>query len=145
MFHFKIWKSTNIFFVKDLLKEDGTFLNVQEFNQKYDIRVQYLEYLGCINVISAYLREHNLYTEDEHFKEYSKVYDIILNSPMRGSKCFKDILLGRAEISNACKNWEKMLGKDIEWTKVFAGVKKKKLEKLHEDGFKQRIFLLEFL
>ena len=58
MFHFKIWKSTNIFFVKDLLKEDGTFLNVQEFNQKYDIRVQYLEYLGCINVIKAYLREH---------------------------------------------------------------------------------------
>ena len=33
-------------------------------------------------------------------------------------------MLGRAEISNACKNWGKMLGKGIEWTKVFAGIKK---------------------
>ena len=43
---------------------------------------------------------------------------------MRGSKLFNDSLLGKAEISNACKNWEKMLGKDTEWTKVFAGIKK---------------------
>ena len=41
LFHFKEWTSKNIFFVKDLLKEDGKFLNVQEFSQKYDIRVQF--------------------------------------------------------------------------------------------------------
>ena len=28
--------------VRDLLKEDGKFLNAQEFNQKYDIRAQVL-------------------------------------------------------------------------------------------------------
>ena len=67
---------------------------------------------------------HNLYVEVGHFKEHRKVYDIILNSPMRGSNFFDDILLGKAEISNACKHLEKMLGKDTEWTKVFAGIKK---------------------
>ena len=36
----------------------------------------------------AYSRERNLHIEDGHFKEQSKVYDIILNSPMRGSKFF---------------------------------------------------------
>ena len=46
----------------------------------------------------------NSKTEDGHFKEHTKVYDIILN---------------------ACKNWEEKLGKDIDWTKVFAGIKKK--------------------
>ena len=61
--HFKEWTSKNIFFVKDLLKENGDFFNVQEFNGKFDIRVVFfLEYLGCINDIRAYLREHNLYT-----------------------------------------------------------------------------------
>ena len=86
MFHFKEWTSKNIFFVKDLLKEDVKFFNVQDqFNQKYEIRVQVLEYLGCINGNRAYLREHNLYIEDGHFKEHPKVYDIILNSPMRSS------------------------------------------------------------
>ena len=43
---------------------------------------------------------------------------------MRGSTNFNDILFGRAEISNECKSWGKMLGRDIEQTKVFAGVKK---------------------
>ena len=61
VFHFKEWTSENIFFVKNLLKEGGKFLNVQKFNQKYDLRVQFFEYLGCINVIRAYVREHNLY------------------------------------------------------------------------------------
>ena len=55
---------------------------------------------------------------------------------------FNDSLLWRDEISNACKNWEKMLGKDIEWTKVFACIKK--IKKLKEDDFKQR-FVIEFL
>ena len=66
---------------------------------------------------------HNLYVEVGHFKEHRKVYGIILNSPMRGSKFFDDILLWKAEISNACKHLEEMLGKDIKWTKVFAGIK----------------------
>ena len=96
-------------------------MTVQEFNQKYDIRVQFLEYLGWINVIRAYLREHNSYI-DRHFKEHSKVYDIILNSPMRHSNFFYGILLGRAEISNACKNREKYWVKNIGWTKVVAGI-----------------------
>ena len=68
MLHFKEWTSKNIFFDKDLLKEDGKFLNVQELNEKYESRVQFFEYLGCINVIRAYLREHNLYIKDGHFK-----------------------------------------------------------------------------
>ena len=42
VFHFKEWTSKNIFFVKDLLKEDGKFLNFQEINQKHDIRVIFL-------------------------------------------------------------------------------------------------------
>ena len=61
---------------------------------------------------------------------------------MRGYLKKNDILLKRAEISNACKNGEKMLGKDIEWTKVFACIKK--IKKLKEDDFKQR-FVIEFL
>ena len=32
--------------------------------------------------------------------------------------------LEKLEFSNACKNWGKMLGKDIEWTEVFAVLKK---------------------
>ena len=64
------------------MKQDGKFLNVQEFNQKY-IRVQFLEYLGCINTITAYLGEHSLFIEDGPLKEHPKVYDVIL-SPMRG-------------------------------------------------------------
>ena len=68
--------------MKDLLKEDGKFLNVQEVNEIYDTWVQCLqcwEYLGGIHVIRAYLKEHNLYIEDGHFKEHSIVYNIILN------------------------------------------------------------------
>ena len=120
VFHFKEWTSKNLFVavVKHLLEEDGKCFNVED-----DIRVQVLEYLGCINFIRAYFREHKLHVEDGHFKEQPKEYGIILNSAMRVLIFFSDILLGRAEISNACKNWEKMPEKDIKWTKDFVGIK----------------------
>ena len=51
VFHFKEWTSNDICFVKDLLKEGGNCIHVQKFNQKYDIRVQFLDYPGCINII----------------------------------------------------------------------------------------------
>ena len=94
------------------MKEDAKFFNVQEFNEKYDIRVQFFEYLGCINVIRANLREHNLYNEDGHFKEHTKVYDVILNSPMRGSKLLMIFCLEELKFLT-------QLGKDIEWKKGF--------------------------
>ena len=52
------------------MKEDGKYFNAQEFNQIYDIKL--FEYLGWINVIRAYLREHNLYIEDGHSKNILK-------------------------------------------------------------------------
>ena len=45
-------------------------------NQKYDIRVQFLDYLGCINVVRADSREYNWCTEHRHLKEQAKVYMI---------------------------------------------------------------------
>ena len=46
---------------------------------------------------------------------------------MRGLKFIHDILLGKVEISNACKNWKKkMIGKDIEWTTFLQVLKKMK-------------------
>ena len=52
------------------MKEDEKILSVQVFNQKYDIRVHFLESFGCINVIRTYLREYNLYIEDGDFQEH---------------------------------------------------------------------------
>ena len=63
---------------------------------------------------------------------------------MRGLKFIHDILLGKVEISNACKNWKKkMIGKDIEWTTFLQVLKK--MKKIKVRWFQTKIFFIECL
>ena len=67
-----------------------------------------LEYIfstiGDVLMLLWFSQDDTMYTKDGPFSELSKVYGIILNSPMKGFNFFfNDILIGRAKISNAYK------------------------------------------
>ena len=48
---FKQWHSCGIFYINDLIKDDGTFLSLQEFNEAYNLNVNFLNHLRIQNAI----------------------------------------------------------------------------------------------
>ena len=66
--------------------------------------------------------------ENRNADKYTKAYEIILKAPKR-TQTFYDVLIGEANRANACKNWEKLLGTKIHWTKCLP--KSQKLRKLN--------------
>jgi len=53
----KIWR-LHVLFVQDLLNNQGNYLSPQEFSDKYNIKVNFLQYYQITSAIPAYLRSY---------------------------------------------------------------------------------------
>ena len=60
---YKRWYDKHIYFIKDLIKDDGTLMDAQTFCDKYEIRVIVLEYLGVRMAIENFIRTNQIITE----------------------------------------------------------------------------------
>ena len=52
--HFKNWIERGIYTVGSLIKENGTFMTLQDIQINYNLTPRFLDYLGCINTIKKY-------------------------------------------------------------------------------------------
>ena len=120
--YFKRWTEKNVYYVKDMYREDGTILNFEEFCTKYNFSARLLDYWGCINCIKAYIRNNKIDFTSRKPNEIPKALDIVTNTK-KGSKLFYKIMIGKTKISNPCTNWERILNTNISWSDVFLKTK----------------------
>ena len=53
--YLKEWVEKGVIFVQDLINEDGSWMSFTQFTNKYNIRTNFLRYMGMINAIKSYL------------------------------------------------------------------------------------------
>ena len=54
----KVWRDKNVLFLQDLLTNQGNYLSPQEFSDKYNIKVNFLQYYQITSAIPAYLKTY---------------------------------------------------------------------------------------
>ena len=54
--HWKAWRDNNVIVIKDLLNDQGNYLSPQEFGDKYNIKVKFLQYDQLISAIPTHLK-----------------------------------------------------------------------------------------
>ena len=123
--YFKNWAENNVYFVKDLINENGSFLTFQEFPEQTNIHTSFLYYFGCVSSIKKYIQQKDIKLEDNtsNLKEQGKSYTII-ETACRGAKIFYTYLIGKATKPKACNNWEHILNREINWKKIFQTTRK---------------------
>ena len=131
-FHYKDWSNKNIYFVKDLLDDNGTFLSYREFCEKYEFSVNFLQYMGCIGTIKKYLTENNIHITTKMNLITPKPLQIISQSK-KGSRIFYDIMLEKVFIFDIkpFSKWEEKLQYPVDWeatTKQINDIKEIKLK-----------------
>ena len=122
--YFKDWVMKDIYFIRDLVKEDGTFMTLQEFKDKTNTQAPFLSYFGCINTIRKYLQKKDikLDSNSSENKEQAKSYTLV-ETALKGAKQFYAILLGNVSKPKACVRWETLLNKEVVWEKVYKTTK----------------------
>ena len=111
----KAWREKNVLFVQDLLNNQGNYLSPQEFSDKYNIKVNFLQYYQITSAIPAYLKSSasaHMDLEDlnsicENF-DFQLSKDITLN--LKKTLCKQFYKLFVEEINTeptAIKSWRK--------------------------------------
>jgi len=52
-YNWKAWRDRNVLFVQDLLNNQSNYLSPQEFSDKYNIKVNFLQYYQTTSAILA--------------------------------------------------------------------------------------------
>ena len=56
----KTWVEKGIMFIHDFINPDGTWMTYHEFNQKYEVRTNFLRYLGILSIIKNSSKQCNV-------------------------------------------------------------------------------------
>ena len=117
MINLNDWRVREINQVKHLVKEDGSFLTLQEFEQKYNFTPRPLQFLGCIRTVKKYIKTKNIKLENNETQVSSKLNALVIDGP-RGSKHIYNAFINFKNIPTAWKNWEILIEKTVDWKKV---------------------------
>ena len=100
------WFRNGVRQLNDIIKEDGSFLTLQEFEDKYAFRPNFLEFHGCKGAIKSNANANNIKFDNNDSYRTSKVNDLIKNN-RKGSKTYYNIILNVNNKTGAYKNGKK--------------------------------------
>lgn len=143
-FYWKTWFSKNIVFVQDLLNSQGKFLSIEEFREKYNLNLNFLQYCQITSAIPTWLKrsasEHRnirqiISLEESHQYQLSK--DITLDLRKMRCKQFYKLFVESIDVEpTAIKTWRKYSGEIADqWTtsiqKTFKTTRDNKLKQFY--------------
>ena len=107
----KDWLLRGVYNINDLLHADGKFLTQIEFETKFNLQTNFLEYGAVLMKIKAFLqmRETPLYS---HSAPNNCLLNVILQKDTKGVSTIYKLLLGKntSIVENACFKWNEKLG-----------------------------------
>ena len=113
--YYRHWVKNGVLFVNDLIKENGTFLSLDEFRKIYNIRTNFLEYGAIINALKKSCN-HCLKNNNKQAQRPFKPYNFkFITLDIKGSRRLYDSLISSKEVKRKfIDKWESKL--DISYT-----------------------------
>ena len=111
--------------MQDLLKDNGSFLTFREFSQKYELNINFLNYLSCVQSVKKYMSYNDISSENKDKNNKPKSLELIC-SVKKGSKVYYNRIIEQNEIYDipAFMKWERKLELYVDWEKVLKKVRK---------------------
>ena len=136
-----------IVFIKDLLKEDGSYLSFEEFKGKFSCKTNFIQYFQIISAIPDRLRlkarqiesvNKQFFTSNDHFFHFNRNFTFNLDKAK--SRDFYNLFVDKTHNGGQTgpKRWSETLSLNGEhWAKIFKTTQKLcKETKLKEFQFK---------
>ena len=129
-----------MFCIKNILKENGAFMTIKQFKEKYEINTDYITYIGCVQAIKSYILKTGLTIDNNMSNHMIKTLKIIYS----GQKCarlYYEVLIQDANKPKCCEKWETKLNTEINWNTSFKKINNKKIREIKLKWFQIRLVL----
>jgi len=119
---YRTWIEHGVSNISHMLHDNGTFLSNDEFNTKYNLHVNFLSYIGCIQAIKKLMKKNNVAFQNNIAATNRKALTLIF-SVKKGTKKYYDILVENKQRPNCCEKWNRKLALNIDWNVTFTKMK----------------------
>lgn len=108
------WYDKKIYFIKDMLNVDGKFLNLNNFIEKYDLNINFLEYMSVRSAVESYIKNNKFDITNSILTNCYLPFSITqILKREKGSKDIYRILNEKNIITKSQQKWEREF-QDIE-------------------------------
>ena len=112
-----------VYCVSHFLRDNGEFHTLKQFNEMYNINVNFLVFNCCKMAIKEYMKGFD-FPIDSNESEMLPVATETLLSIRKGTRLYYDILTEKKSMPNCCQKWSMKINENINWNKVFFSIHK---------------------
>ena len=116
---YKNWIAKGVFQIGQLVDDLGNFLSYEEFKLKYNVHVNFLNYMGCIKIVKKYFKSLDTECTNNKFGN-TPCYLNSINAQKKGTKLFYKVLTNDNKLPNCCNRWEIIFNEKIDWKRCFS-------------------------
>lgn len=119
---YRRWYDKNIHFIRDLIDENGQLLTYEKFQTKYDIRINFLQFIGIRTSIETYLRRIQIPVATETLFNCHWPFNVklIMKSP-KGSKDIYTVLNSKITVPTSQPKWDQAFeNTHLNWKQIYS-------------------------
>ena len=117
---YRRWYDKNIHFIRDLMDEHWQLLTYEQFQVKYNVRTNFLEFAGIRTSVETYLRQTQIPLVTESlFNCYWPLNVKIIMKSTKGSKDIYTVLINKNIVPTSQPKWERAFeNTQLNWKQI---------------------------
>ena len=119
---YRRWYNKNIHFIRDLIGENGLLLTYEQFQEKYNARTNFVEFMGIRTSIEAYIRRFHIQLGAESLFNCNWPFNCkLIMKSLKGSKDIYAALTCKTIVPTSQPKWEQVFGNThLDWKLIYS-------------------------
>ena len=120
-FFYRRWYEKNIYFIKDILNEDGTLMSFNQFINKYELQIDFMQYFSVRTAVLNYIRRKQIHIGPTQLTNNNMPFNfrIVLKSK-KGCKDMYKVLNEKEIILKSQIKWNVVFGNEpLDWCQIY--------------------------
>ena len=119
---YRRWYNKNIHFIRDLIGENGLLLTYEQFQEKYNARTNFVEFMGIRTSIEAYIRRIHIQLGAESLFNCHWPFNVkLIMKSLKGSKDIYAALTCKTIVPTSQPKWEQVFeNTHLDWKLIYS-------------------------
>lgn len=121
-FFYRMWYEKNIHFIKDILNDEGNLMDFNQFRDKYDLQINYMQYYGVRSAVELYIRKIGIAMNIDSLTNCFIPFNIkLLLKSRRGCRDMYQVLNKKEIIPNSQIKWNRIFEiPHLNWHQIYS-------------------------
>ena len=137
---YRRWYNKNIQYIRDLIDENGLLLTYEQFQIKYNLRTNFIEYMGIRTLVETYIRRNQIHLGTESLFNCHWPFKLkLIMKSLKGSQDMYTVLTCKNLVPTSQLKWERIFDHThLDWKQLYS-VPAKCCEQTVETQIRRRI------